>query len=191
MVPVNVVITIAVLIVVLMFFPFIFLALIHQMTSGKMLCGIVSKGKPLRFKMKKIVDGEFVQEDKDQWFIREPQVKLVNYPIMFPKFLGFLQRIVPCELVTPGRSEPLDWEDPGRGIMSSTELEAVLDPHWLRALVQGAVEGGGKSDKQQRMFTLLAMALSGICMILLFVVMYKVGALQSSLTYLQSLLKVK
>lgn len=190
MVPINFVISGIVLLVIMMFFPFIMLAIIYRLTNGKLLCGIVSRAKPLRFKMMKIVDGEFVVDGKDKWFIREKQVKLVNYPMMIPKMLGFFQRIVPCELVTPGRSEPLDWQDPARGIMSSKELEAILDPLWLRAFIQGAVESGtGKADKQIKMFSMLAVAVSAICMILLFVLMVRLNATNAAILNLQQLWK--
>ena len=132
-----------------------------------------------------------VKEGTDKWFIKEKRVKLVNYPIMFPKALGFMTRVVPCELVMPGRAEPLDWEDPSKGIMSSKELEAVLDPVWLRGFVLGvAQEAGGKGDKQLRMFVMLAMALSAICMILLFVVMVRLNSTNATLLYIENLIKV-
>ena len=191
MIPVNLVISGAVLLAMIMFLPFIMLAVVYQLTNGKMLCGIVSKGKPLKFRMLKIIDGEFVKEGTDKWFIKEKRVKLVNYPIMFPKVLGFMTRVVPCELVMPGRAEPLDWEDPSKGIMSSKELEAVLDPVWLRGFVLGvAQEAGGKGDKQLRMFVMLAMALSAICMILLFVVMVRLNSTNATLLYIENLIKV-
>jgi hypothetical protein len=192
LVPLNFVISGVVLLALIMFFPFIMLAVVYQLTNGKMLCGIVSKGKPLKFRMLKLIDGEFVKEGNDKWFIREKQVKLVNYPIMFPKVLGFMTRVVPCELVTPGRAEPLDWQDPTKGVMSSKELDAVLDPHWLRGFVLGVVNesGGGKSDKQMRMFTMLAVALGAICMVLLFVLMTRLNQTNAAIKALQSLLKV-
>jgi len=190
-IPTNLVISGSVLLALIMFFPFIMLAVVYQMTNNKMLCAVISKGKPLKFRMLKIIEGEFVQEGNDKWFLKEKYVKLVNYPIMFPKMLGFMTRVVPCELVMPGKAEPLDWSNPAVATMSSKELEAILDPHWLRGFVLGVVnEAGGKGDKQVKMFCMLAMALSGICMILLFVVMLHQNQQNAALIYMENLLKV-
>lgn len=187
MVSLGVVIPIVMFLVMFLFFPIVLMAVIWQRTHGRLMAVMIIKGKPLKFKMLKIVEGEFIKDGTDQWPIMEKYVKIVDYPTMFPGILGFVQRKVPAMLVAPGRTEPLDWENPAQGVMSSKELSAILSPHWLRALVLGTVEvsGGGKTDKNLKVFVLLSMAMAGICMILLFIVLYKFGQVQTVLNIIQ------
>jgi hypothetical protein len=176
-----------ILLVFFMMFPLVFQFAIRSRCDGKLLCAITGKDKPLNFKLLKTETaqgkGEFVRDGADQWFIETRMIKLVKYPIMFPKALSMFQQIVPCELVMRGRAEPLNWEDPGVGIMSSKELPVVLDPHWMVALVKGIEEGvaGGSIPKNMKMLLFLAVGASCLCLVMIFVVMYKMGTMQSAL----------
>lgn len=195
MIPLNWVVVFVIVFTCIMFFPLILQFTIRQKCSGKLLCAITGKEKPLDFKLLKTETkegkGEFVRDGKDQWVINPDQVKLVKYPIMWPRILGMFQQIVGCSLYARGRADPLDWKNPVAGALSSKELPAILDPHWLVALVRGVEEGvGGKSDKNIKMYSLLAVAASIMCLLLLFVVMVKVGTIQDGLNSLQEAIKL-
>lgn len=190
MVSINAIMPIAVVFAVFMLFPLVVHASIRWKSSGKILCGIVMKGKPLVFKLKKIVEGEFIVDGTDKWFIREEQVKLVGYPLMWPEALGMFKQTVPCSLYMPGRGEPLDWEDPSTGSLSSKELSAILDPYWLRALVKGVEEAGGKPSRGEKILPWLAVGASIACLVLVFVVLAKMGVLEDKLGVLEQAIKL-
>lgn len=196
MVPLNYVVVGVLFLVFFFAFPLIIQFSIRQVCAGKLLCAILGKEKPLDFKLLKTKtregEGEFVQDGKDKWVIDTTQVKLVKYPIMWPKTLRMFQQIVGCSLYVRGRADPLNWENPATGGLSSKELPAILDPHWLTALVQGVEEGasGGRADRNLRMFTLLAMAGSLLCLVLIFVVMFKLGGIEDALGQVQQGMKL-
>lgn len=172
----NAVIPIVLLIVCFMAFPLLVQWYVRRTSSGKHLCAILSKGQPLQFKMLKVVDDDFVKDGADQWTLKDNLMKPVSYPISWPRILDGFRRDVWCSLVMRGRSDPLDWENPPAGALSSKELPVILDPHWLINLVRGVGEGGGRGlGRLERMMIFLAVGLSGICMILLFVVLFRTG----------------
>ena len=78
-----------------------------------------------------------------------------------------LQQIVACSLVKRGRTDPLDWEDPSTGKMSSKELSEILDPRWMINLVKGVGEEQ-KPAKGQLMLTYIAVGASVISVVMLF-----------------------
>ncbi len=196
MIPLNWFIIYIIVFTCIMFFPLVMQFAIRQRCSGRLLCAIVGTEKPLDFKLLKTKtgqgeQGEFVEDGNDKWLIVTKQVKLVKYPILFPKAFQMFQQIVGCSLYMRGRAEPLDWEDPPKGLLSSKELPAILDPHWLVALVRGVEEGNTlRPDKRARMMALLAVAASMICMILIFVVLYKLGTMQTIINTLPEALKL-
>jgi hypothetical protein len=181
MVPIGPVIVGVILIVGVLFFPLIIQFIIIQAVSGKILGIILSKGKDLEFKLLKKIGGEFVEDGNDQWILDTKQQRLVPYPMLFgpsKKLFKMFQQVVPCSIYMRGRQDPLDWEDPEvAGLMSSKELAAILDPHWLVALVRGVSEGvsGGQLPKNMKMLLFLAVGASCLCLIMTFVIMYHQG----------------
>ena len=174
MVSTSTIIAYGILLTLFLLFPLILQFAIRMRASGKLLCGIVSKDKPLNFKLLKVKGGEFVEQEEDEWLVDTNQVKLVKYPLLWPRILDMFTQIVPCSLYMRGRAEPLDWENPSVGSLSSKELPVILDPHWLGALVKGVTEGGGIS-KRERMLLYITAGAAIICMVLVFVVLYKMG----------------
>ena len=170
-----------ILLLILMSFPLVLQAWVRGKCKGRILAAIIEKGKPLGFKLLKL-DGDMMHDGGDDFLIRDKQVKLVQYPMGFPKVLGSFQQTISCSLYVRGKGEPLDWEDPQVKTIDSKELRAILDPYWLRALVKGVIEesSGGKKGGSERMMVFLSVGLSAICMILLFVVMTKMSALQAA-----------
>lgn len=168
---------VVVVIVFILLFPLVLWYAIRRKCKGAMNCGIVERGKPIKFKLLKIKKGEFVEDKEDHWIILDKQVKLMDYPtgIMWDMFpMNLFQQTVPTSLYMRGRGDPLDWEDPSSGSISSKELKAILDPHWMKTLVQGVTEGAAGS-KWTKMLLFLAVGLGVICMILLFVLLARGG----------------
>jgi hypothetical protein len=180
MVPIGPVIAIVIVVLIVVFFPLIFQFLIIQMCSGRILAVILTKGKDLEFKLLKKIGGEFVEDQGDQWILDPTMQRLVPYPILFGplgKLLKFFQQIVPCSIYMRGRQDPLDWENPAiASLMSSKELAAILDPHWLVALVKGVeqgVAGAGAIPKNMKMMLFLAVGASVLAVVLSLVLLYK------------------
>ncbi len=147
--------------------------------KGRMLCGILGRGRGLDFRLLKEKD-EFVREGSDTWVVDPDQIKLVYYPLLWPPVLAMFQQIVPFSIYMRGRAEPLDWEAPALGLMSSKELTAVLDPHWMVALVKG-VEEGMKINRLEKMLPLLGVALGAISLVFLFVLVTKLNVMEQML----------
>ena len=160
---VNLIIALAILILFIISLPLIIQFAINSMVRGKLLCAILGKEMPLDFKLlrtkTKEGEGEFVDDNKDRFQIDSEQIKLVWYPIMLPKMMHQFQQRVPCSLYLRGRFEPLDWKNPNAGT-SSKEIKAVLDPHWLVNLIEGAKEGAPSSGMPKNMRLILMIVAS-------------------------------
>lgn len=172
---VNLIIVLGILVAVVLAFPVLYSQLIARRIKGRLLGIITTKDKLLVFKLLKtevkLGEGEFVQDGEDTWTIVAPKVKLTRYPVMSPKILQGFQQTVPCLLLLRGRTEPLDWENPETGEMSSKELTKVLDPHLMNNLIEGAKEEGAAASMPKSMKTLLTIV-AVVCVISLLVVIY-------------------
>jgi len=176
----NAVILLIFVIICIMAFPLAIQFMINSRVRGKHLCFIVEKGRPLKAKLLKIIRDDFVQDSKDHWILDPELMKPVDYPLMWPKILAGFQKGVWASLVMRGRVDPLNWENPPIGALSSKELPAILDPHWLVSLVKG-VEEGGKPAKGERMLLYIAAGGVAICLIMLFYVISKIGGIMQIL----------
>jgi len=177
---VNGILQLVFVVIIIMSFPLALQWWINSRVRGKHLCFIVEKGRPLSIKLLKIIKDDFVKEGKDHWILDSELMKPVDYPIQFPKVLAGFQKGVWSSLVMRGRVDPLNWENPPAGALSSKELPAILDPHWLIALVRGVGEEG-KPAKGERMLLYLAVGASVICLVMLFYVISKLGGIQAAL----------
>lgn len=176
----NVVILLIFSIICIMAFPLALQFMVNSRVRGRHLCFIIEKGRPLKAKLLKLIKDDFVEDGKDHWILDQELMKPVDYPLMWPKILAGFQKGVWASLVMRGRVDPLDWENPPVGVLSSKELPAILDPHWLVNLVQGMREEG-KAPKGERMLLYLAVGASVICLVLLFYVITKIGGIQQAL----------
>ena len=175
---VNAVILLIFVIMCIMAFPTALTFVINSRVRGKHLCFIVEKGRPLRAKLLKIIRDDFVQDGKDHWILDPELMKPVDYPLMWPKILAGFQKGVWSSLVMRGRVDPLDWENPPVGALSSKELPAILDPHWLVALVRGIGEEG-KTVKGEKMLLYITAGGVVICLLMLFYLIRKIGGLEA------------
>lgn len=189
MVPTGLFVVVVWLILILTAGPLVLQWAIRIKATHAVLAAIIDKGKPVDFKLLKIIDGEWIEDKKDRWLIVTEQCKLARYPTIFPKFLYSFTQIVPCELVMRGKAEPIDWENPDATVLSSKELPAILDPHWMVALVRGIEDSGVLgNEKGSKRFALLAFAAAGMCLVLIFVIMYRLNSLSAQVAALPKLI---
>lgn len=174
------------LVVMLMALPLLIQFNIRGKTKNSHLCVIVEKGKPLSIKLLKFSGDDFVKDGEDGWMLKTNLMKPVAYPIGFPKMLSGFQQAVWCSLVMRGRSDPLDWENPPAGALSSKELPAILDPHWLVSLVKGVGEES-KTGKYDKPLVMIAAGASVIALLMVFYVISKLGAIEQAVTSLRAI----
>ena len=133
-------------------------------------------------------DADFVYDTKtgDAYYIYTQstpgnRVRYVRYPTGWPVFL---QQVVPSVLYERGNAEPLDWKDTAKRIVSAKEIGAAMEPQWLKNIIKGASEAQGEG-KLNKMLPLLTVAAVIICMVLIFVLMTKLGGLQTAIESLK------
>ena len=188
MVSANVIIPIVLLVIFFMSFPLLIQFYVRNKCKGMHLCTIIEKGKPLTIKMLKVYKDDFVRDKDDEWMLKTNLMKPIDYPIGWPKILAGFQQGVWCSLVMRGRSDPLDWENPPAGALSSKELPVVLDPHWLINLVKGVGEGGGVS-KSEKMLSYVAAGASVIALLAVFYAISRLGAIEQAIEALKAVIR--
>ena len=133
-------------------------------------------------------DSDFVYDTKtgDAYYIYTSstpsnRVRYVRYPTGWPVFL---QQVVPSALYERGNGEPLDWKDTGKRVVSSKEVGAAMEPQWLKNIIKGASEAQGES-RLNRMLPLLSLVAVLLCLVFIFVLMTKLGGLQTAIEALK------
>jgi len=187
MVDLNLILPVFLLIIIFMAFPLLLQFGLRAKTRGKHLCTIIERGKPLSIKLLKVYKDDFVKDKDDEWVLKTGLMKPVDYPIGWPRVLSGFQQRVWCSLVMRGRSDPLDWEDPPTGALSSKELPVVLDPQWMINLVKGVGEEG-KTGKGERMLAMIAAGASIIALLGLFYVITKLGGIEKAIEGLKTII---
>jgi len=188
MVNANVMMPVVLLILIFMSFPLILQFAIRAKIKGKHLCCIIEKGRPLSIKLLKIYKDDFVKDKEDEWVLKTDLMKPVDYPIGWPGMLSSFQQRVWCSLVMRGRSDPLNWQNPPAGALSSKELPAVLDPQWLINLVKGVGEEG-KAGKGERMLMYIAVGASVVAVVMMFYVISKLGTIEQAIMALKAVIR--
>ena len=142
-------------------------------TAGKVLTLILEEDKSLTISPNPI-KGDFVLVGDEGYYIFPDRVRFMRYPSGWPKVL---QQIMPAVLYNRGDGEPLDWNKLVRRTVSATEVGAAMEPEWLKNIVRGAREGS-KGDKTQRVFLMVSIGISIVCLLLLFYMLSKFGGLE-------------
>lgn len=180
----NWVIAGALLFCIMMVTPLALQFFIRLKTKGRMMAAIKAVGKPLQFKLLR-VDGELLHDGTHDYIIngKPGNIIPVDYPLNFPKVIDGFRVRIDCSLYKEGQGEPVNWDSPMVKTIDSRELKSILDPYWLRAIVKGTVEetmaaGGVKGGNR---WSLMSLAVSGFCLIVLFVVLYKLSGIQSAI----------
>jgi hypothetical protein len=166
---INLVIALAILVLFLVSFPLMIQFTIYYWCKGKFLTAILGKDKPLAFKLLKTKtkegEGEFLEDGQDKFSIDTDQVRLVRYPIAFPKLLSSFQQVIGCSLYIRGSMLPLNWTNPPAGL-SSKEAKLILEPHLVANLIKGADEEHAAGiPKNIRMLLMMSVAMNVIIML--------------------------
>lgn len=147
--------------------------------AGKMLCLMLEEDKSLLPRLYP-VQGDFVYVGDEGYYVYPSRVRLVRYPLGWPRFM---QEIVPCALYERGNAEPLEWIELGKRYVSSVEVGAAMEPRWLANVVKGIREAA--PSRLEKMLPLLSVTLGVICMLLMFFLMSKMSALQTAVNALK------
>lgn len=142
-------------------------------SAGKVLTCILEEDKSLKITLYPI-RGDFVLVEDEGYYIFPDRVRLTRYPGGWPKVL---QQVVPVVLYNRGDAEPLDWNRLIKRTVSATEVGSAMEPEWLKNIVRGAREGS-KGDKTQRVFLMVSIGISVICLLLLFYMLSRFGGLE-------------
>lgn len=185
MVDLNFILPVFLVILFFMSFPLILQAMVRMRTRGAHLCAILEKDKPLVIKLLKKKRDDFVRDKADDWMLKTSRMRLVEYPIGWPSILNSFKQTVSCSLLMRGRADPLDWEDPPAGALSSKELPAVLDPNWLVSLVKGIGEDT-KVGKGERMLTMIAAGASVLSVLAVIYLISKIGTIEQAIDILRA-----
>lgn len=185
MVDINVILPIILIIFFFMSFPLLLQWIVRTKTKGNHLCCILEKDKPLVIKLLKKHKDDFVKDKKDQWTLKTNMMRLVEYPIGWPSMLNAFKQTVSCSLLMRGSAAPLDWENPPAGALSSKELPAILDPHWLVNLVRGVGEDT-KVSKGERLLSIITAGASIIAVLAVLYVISKLGAIEQAINVLRA-----
>ena len=186
MVDVNIVIPIALLVLAFMSLPLLIQFAVRRKVKGRHLCAIIEKGKPLAIKLLKVHKDDFVKDGEDEWILKPSLMKPVDYPIGWPSILSSFQQTVWCSLIMRGSSDPLDWENPPASALSSKEVPAILDPHWLITLVKGVGELGGQAGRTERILAMVAAGASVIALVMMFYLITRLGAVEQAIEALRA-----
>jgi len=138
--------------------------------SGRILCWFLEEDISAVPELNKIVEDFIISRD-GMYDIEPEKVRLIRYPMGWPRLL---QQIIPCVLFERGNALPLDWVRLRGDRESAREIRAVLDEVWMRNLIKGAKESttGGRFEG---MLPWLTIGISGVCLLMIFVLMTKVG----------------
>jgi len=164
---------------------FFYVLLIRKMTGGKVLCYFLEKDKGVKPKLLPMWEGDFTMDKGNKYQVRPQNIRFVRYPGGMPPFM---QVIVPALLYESGKASPLDWVNLDVSSKSSKELDASLEPHWLRMIVKRIQEQAAGGDKLVRIATLVGAMAAVLGLILIFVVMTKLGSINSNLGAIKNLL---
>ena len=168
----------ALLLVVLLVGLFVLLLppLFRMVVKDKIYCLFIEDDGYVKGVLKSpMYNNEYVIDSEGAYDIVSGRVGLTTYPRGLP---AFFQSIVPCLIYRRDDPVPVIINNPGTESMSAQEVKVGLEPHFIRNLVTTSREGGGES-KLQKMLPLLSVTAAILCMVLIFVVLVKMGALET------------
>lgn len=151
-------------------------------TSGKLLCIMLESDRTVKRYLRK-VQGSFIKFSDSNYLVVGESIRFVRYPDNWP---SFLQQTVPAALYNRGDTQPLDWTSTNHVGMSANELNAVLEPEWMRAIVKGT-QAPGTQGRLQGMLPIMTLMAAGLSLVLTFYVISKLGSLQAAITSIQAL----
>lgn len=151
--------------------------LFRMVVKGKIYCLFIEDDGYVKGALKTPThNNEYIEDEWGAYDIVPDRVGLTIYPKGLP---AFFQSIVPCLIYRRNDPVPVIINNPTTKNMSPIELKVGLEPHFIRNLVSQAREGGRES-KLQKMMPLLTIASIGLVLVMIFVVLAKVGALETA-----------
>ncbi len=172
MIPVD----ILVMVLTIVFFPICMILVMRHKTVGKMVCFFLEKDKSIRAKLL-TVEGDWVRLGKETYQVVPERVRLIKYPMGWP---SILQQTVPASQYQRTKATPLDWVDLSQKGASAIEVGAVMEPTWFAHLVRGH-QDQDKKTKLEKMFPLLALALGGLTLVMIYILLTKLNAISAIL----------
>ncbi len=155
--------------------PVILFFVVRRRTFQKMLCELLDSDGSIRSKLVR-VQGDWIFVDGERYLVKSEMIKWKRYPTGWPVWL---QQTVPCALYLVGRTDPIDWTEPSREGVSSAELAAILDPHWMQILVRGVSEVSKDSSRENRIMSMIAVGTGVLSVLLTIYVISRLIALES------------
>jgi len=155
-------------------------------------CFFLEKDKSITFNLHK-VHGPHVEVGDELYGVSPSRIRFIRFPLSWP---SVFQQIVPVSMYQREDYQPLDINSPTDWVKllpskdSAIEVSAVLEPRWLAAIVRGTKENAGEESKLHRMAPILAVGVSAVCLIMIFVVFTKISGLSSELSNLEDLVKL-
>ena len=148
--------------------------LFRMVVRGKLYCLFIEDDGYLNARLKKpMYNNEYVVDEEGAYDIISDRVGLTTFPRGMP---AFFQSIVPYLIYRRDNPVPEIISNPNAKAISAKEVKVGLEPHFIKNLVSTSKEGGGES-RLQRMMPLLTVTAVILCLVLIFMVLVKLGAL--------------
>jgi len=165
---------------IVLFFVLLMPPLFRMVVKGKIYCIFIEDDGYVGGKLKKpMYNEEYILDREGAYDIVPGRVGITVYPRMLP---SFFQSIIPCLLYRRDNPIPQIIKNPIMGAkeMTSKEVKVGLESHFIKNLVATSREGAGES-RLQKMLPLLTVTGVILCMVLLFVVLVKTGAMERAI----------
>ena len=163
---------------ILVFFALLLPPLFRSIVKGKIYTYFIEDDGYVLGKLKKPeYNEEYIIDGDGAYDIIPDRVGLTTYPRGLP---AFFQSIVPCIMYRRDDPIPTDLTNPMAKAVTAKEIKAALEGHFIRDLVVTTREGDQKT-KLQKMLPVLTIAVAAMALVLTFVVLYKMGALENLL----------
>jgi len=159
------------------FFILLLPPLFRMVVKGKIYCIFIEDDGYVGGKLKKpLFNEEYILDKEGAYDIVPGRVGITVYPRMLP---SFFQSIIPCLLYRRDNPIPQIIKNPilGAKEMTSKEVKVGLESHFLKNLVATSREGVTET-RWQKMLPLLTVVGVILCMVLIFVALVKMGALE-------------
>ena len=163
-----------------LFFVLLLPPMFRMVVKGKIYVLFIEDDGYLVGKLKKpMFNEEYILDKEGAYDIVPDRVGLTVFPRMLP---SFFQSIMPCIVYRRDNPIPEKIENPIMGAkeMTSKEVKVGLESHFIKNLVSSSKEGAGES-RLSKMLPLLTAVGMILCMVLIFVALVKMGAMERAI----------
>lgn len=162
---------------IVLFFVLLLPPLFRMVVKGKIYCLFIEDDGYVGGKLKKpMYNEEYILDKEGAYDIVPDRVGITVYPRMLP---SFFQSIIPCIIYRRDNPIPQLIKNPimGSKEMTSKEVKVGLESHFIKNLVSTSREGIEES-KLRKILPLLTVVGVILCLVLLFAVLYRTGAIE-------------